>query len=59
MNKNLDLPKIMTASANFVGNKIFKSYKTKKNILYVPVYWSIIMFFYKMIPETIFKIIAK
>ena len=59
INKNLDLPKIMTASVDFVGNKIFKSYKTKKNTLYVPGYWSIIMFFYKMIPEKIFKIIAK
>jgi len=59
MNKNIDLPKIMIVSVDFVGNKIFKSYKTKKNILYVPAYWSIIMFFYKMIPETIFKIIAK
>ena len=59
MNKNLDLPKIMIVSVDFVGNKIFKSYKTKKNTLYVPAYWSIIMFFYKMIPETIFKIIAK
>ena len=59
MTKNLDLPKIMITNVDFVGNKIFKSYKTKKNILYVPGYWSIIMFFYKMIPETIFKIIAK
>jgi len=59
MTKNLDLPKIMITSVDFVGNKIFKSYKTKKNTLYVPGYWSIIMFFYKMIPETIFKIIAK
>ena len=49
----------MTSNVNFVGNKIFKVYKAKKNTLYVPGYWSIIMFFYKMIPEMILKIIAK
>ncbi len=59
MTKNLKLPKVFFAKVNYVGNKIFKSYKSKKNTLYVPGYWSIIMFFYKMIPEKIFKIITK
>jgi len=59
MTKNIKLPKIMTANVNFVGNKIFKAYKNKKNILYVPSYWSIIMFLYKMIPEILFSIIKK
>ena len=59
MTKNLKLPKIFISNVNYVGNKIFKSYKSKKNTLYVPSFWSIIMFFYKMVPETIFKIIAK
>ena len=59
MTKNLKLPKILISNVNHVGNKIFKAYKSKKNTLYVPRYWSIIMFIYKMIPETIFKIIAK
>ena len=59
MTKNIKLPKIMTANVNFVGNKIFKAYKSKKNILYVPSYWSIIMFLYKMIPEILFSIIKK
>jgi len=59
MTKNLKLPKIITSNVDHVGNKIFKAYKGKKNTLYVPGYWSIIMFFYKMIPEKIFKIIAK
>ncbi len=26
----------MTSNVNFVGNKIFKAYKAKKNTLYVP-----------------------
>ena len=59
MTENLKLPKILISNVNHVGNKIFKAYKNKKNTLYVPRYWSIIMFIYKMIPETIFKIIAK
>ena len=59
MTKNLKLPKILISNVNHVGNKIFKAYKSKKNILYVPGYWSIIMFFYKMIPVMILKIIAK
>ena len=59
MTENLKLHKILISNVNHVGNKIFKAYKNKKNTLYVPRYWSIIMFIYKMIPETIFKIIAK
>ena len=59
MTKSVELPKIMTSNVSYVGNKIFNAYKSKKNTLYAPGYWSIIMFFYKMIPEKIFKIIAK
>ena len=59
MTRDMVLPKIMTTNANFVGNKIFKSYKSKKNTLYVPSYWLIIMFFYKMVPEILFKFFAK
>ena len=59
MSKKFKLPKIMISNVNFVGNKIFKAYKSKKNILYVPGYWSIIMFFYKLIPEKLFTITSK
>jgi short-subunit dehydrogenase len=59
MIKGLNLPKIMTSNVNFVGNEIFISHKLKKNTLYVPRYWSIIMFFYKIMPEFIFKFFAK
>lgn len=59
MTKDLKLPKIMTANVDFVGNKIFDAYKNKKNILYVPSYWSVIMFLYRMIPEIFFSIIKK
>ena len=56
MTKNLNLPKFMITNVDFVGNKIFKSFKAKKNTLYVPGYWAIIMFIYKMVPEVLFKI---
>ena len=59
MTKNIKLPKIMIVNVDFVGNKIFKAYVSKKNILYVPRYWSIIMFIYRMIPEILFSIIKK
>ena len=59
MTENLKLPKILISNVNHVGNKIFKAYKSKKNTLYVPRYWSIIMFIYKMVPEVLFKIFTK
>ena len=59
MTKDLNLPKFMTANAEIVGIEIFNSYKLKKNTLYVPRYWSVIMMIYKMVPEFIFKILAK
>ena len=59
MIKGFNFPKFMVASTNFVGNKIFRSYKSKKNTLYVPQYWSIIMFIYRMVPEFLFKIYVR
>jgi decaprenylphospho-beta-D-erythro-pentofuranosid-2-ulose 2-reductase len=59
MTKELNLPKFMTSNVNYIGNKIFKAHESKKCILYVPGYWSLIMFIYKMVPEFIFKIFAK
>ena len=59
MTKNLNLPKIMTANVDYVGSKIFKAYKNKTNILYVPKYWALIMFIHGMIPEKFFQIIKK
>ena len=59
MTKNLKLPKIMTANVDFVGKKIFKAYELKKNILFVPRYWSVIMFLYRLIPKILFSIMKK
>ena len=59
MTKKKNLPKLMIADPNLVGNKIFKAYKSNKNILYVPEYWFLIMFFYKIVPEFLFKLFLK
>ncbi len=45
MTQNMKLPTIMNSNVDYVGNKIFKAYKSKKNTLYVPGFWLIIMFF--------------
>jgi hypothetical protein len=49
----------MTANVDYVGSKIFKAYKDKTNILYVPKYWALIMFIHGMIPAKFFQIIKK
>ena len=59
MTKNINLPKLMIVDPNLVGNKIFKAYKSNKNILYVPEYWFLIMFIYKIVPEFLFKFFLK
>ena len=59
MTKESNLPKFMTSNVNYIGNKIFKAYKSKKCTLYTPGYWSLIMLIYKIVPEFIFKIFSK
>ncbi len=59
MTKGLNLPKLMMISADFAGNKIYNSHKSRQNILYIPRYWAMIMFIYKLVPEFIFKIFLK
>ncbi len=59
MIKNHKIPKFMITNVDIIGEKIFKGFSNKKNILYVPSYWRIIMFVYKLVPEFIFKILIK
>lgn len=46
---------LLFASADLVGNDIYKAVKKNKNILYTPCFWGIIMLIVKHIPECIFK----
>lgn len=59
MIKNHTIPKFMISNVDTIGKKIFKGFLKKKSILYVPSYWRIIMFVYKLVPEFIFKILIK
>ncbi len=59
MIKDKKIPRVLTASTDFVGKKIFEAYKNKKNTIYVPNIWFIIMFIYRLIPNFIFTIIKK
>lgn len=59
MIKNHKIPKFMITNVDNIGKEIFKGFLKKKNILYVPSYWRIIMFVYKLVPEFIFKILIK
>tara|TARA_B100000519_G_scaffold199622_1_gene211205 strand:+ start:567 stop:1304 length:738 start_codon:yes stop_codon:yes gene_type:complete len=55
MTKGMDLPKWLTVSPEYVGRKILKSYQKKKDVIYVPGIWKIIMSIIRLIPERIFK----
>ena len=55
MTKGMDLPKWLTVSPEYVGRKILNAYKNKKDVIYVPSVWKIIMSIIHFIPERIFK----
>lgn len=55
MTSHLNLPKYLTCNPKLVASEVFKSYKFKKEILYLPLIWFPIMLLLKAIPENIFK----
>ena len=55
MTEGMDLPKWLTVSPEYVGRKIFNAYQNKKDVIYVPGIWKIIMDTISFIPERIFK----
>ena len=55
MTKGMDLPRWLTVSPEYIGRKIFKAYQKKKDVIYVPGIWKIIMCTILFIPERIFK----
>lgn len=57
MTANLKLPSFLCSEKEKVAEKIFKSYLKNYTNLYVPAYWSVIMFIYKLIPNFFFKIL--
>lgn len=55
MTEHLNLPKLLTAQPEKVGDAIFKAVKKKKNIIYIKWFWRWIMLIITSIPEFIFK----
>lgn len=55
MIKNIKTPNFLTAKPIDVGNLIYNSYKTQKNVIYILPIWKFIMLVVRCIPEFIFK----
>jgi decaprenylphospho-beta-D-erythro-pentofuranosid-2-ulose 2-reductase len=55
MTEDLDLPQILTAEPDRVGEAIFNAYEKKKDVIYVLPAWRLIMFVIANLPEFIFK----
>lgn len=55
MTEHLDLPKLLTASAEKAASDIFRAQKKRRNICYTIGLWRWIMLVIKSIPEAIFK----
>ena len=55
MTEDLDLPKMLTSSADHVADRIFNAVKKKKNTIYISWKWRWIMLIIKNIPEFVFK----
>ena len=55
MTRGLDLPKVLVSSTDKIAELIVIGIKKKKNVLYAPSYWWLIMFIIKAIPQFIFK----
>ena len=55
MTEGLNLPPLLTAESEDVGNSIFRAVQKKKNVVYVKSRWLLIMTVIKLLPEFIFK----
>ena len=55
MTEGMDLPRILTVKPDYVGMKILEAYKMKKDVIYVPSIWKLIIATIVLIPERIFK----
>lgn len=55
MTAHLALPKLLTATPEYVGRAVYKGVIKRKNTLYVKWFWRWIMLIIKMVPEPVFK----
>ena len=54
MTKDVD-KNFLFASAKQVGNGIYNAIESKKDVVYLPPFWKLIMMIIKLVPESIFK----
>lgn len=55
MTASLDLPRMLVASPETVARRIVRGVDMRRNVLYVPAFWSLIMWIIRTIPEPVFK----
>jgi decaprenylphospho-beta-D-erythro-pentofuranosid-2-ulose 2-reductase len=55
MTAHLNLPKLLTAQPQDVGNAVYDAVRKKKNIIYVKWFWRWIMLIIVSVPEFVFK----
>lgn len=55
MTRGMKLPPLPVVKPKFVAKKVIKAHAKKRNVIYVPFFWWVIMTIIKHIPEFIFK----
>lgn len=55
MTQGLSFPKILMATSNKVAEDIVRAIKRRKNVIYTPHFWRVIMWMIRNIPNFIFK----
>ena len=46
---------ILFAKPSYVGRKIYRAMEGRKDVVYIPGFWRVVMFGIKAIPESFFK----
>lgn len=55
MTKNMNLPKLLTAQPKEVAKDVIRALNNKKNVIFTPKIWKLIILILKLIPENLFK----
>ncbi|PTN33198.1 SDR family oxidoreductase [Desulfonatronum sp. SC1] len=55
MTESLDLPRILVATPERVARRIVRGVARRRNVLYVPAFWALILWIIRSIPQPIFK----
>jgi short-subunit dehydrogenase len=55
MTEGMDLPKRITAQPEDVAEAIWRAALRKRNVIYVPWIWEVIMMIIRNLPEALFK----